>query len=110
MNQLAVSNRNTVWRAFFRFCTGGRRQPAYAEKRPDRGIDGALVAIPQSSPTRNCPGYSPTTVTHYTRDRRRAFGSSLLLATGPVAMTSLLTAPASSLAAYERSSFMPLSS
>jgi SulP family sulfate permease len=110
MNQLAVSNRNTVWQRLFPFLHWWPQVNQHT-LRIDliAGLTVALVAIPQSlayAQLSGVPAYYGLYATLIPVIVGVLFGSSMLLSTGPVAMTSLLTAASiMPLAAYGTQQF-----
>jgi SulP family sulfate permease len=96
MNQLAVSNRNTVWQRLFPFLHWWPQVNRHTLKSDlIAGLTVALVAIPQSlayAQLSGVPAYYGLYAALVPVIVGVLFGSSLLLSTGPVAMTSLLTA------------------
>jgi SulP family sulfate permease len=110
MNQLAVSNRNTVWQRLFPFLHWWPQVNRHT-LRIDliAGLTVALVAIPQSlayAQLSGVPAYYGLYATLIPVIVGVLFGSSMLLSTGPVAMTSLLTAASiMPLAAYGTQQF-----
>ena len=110
MNQLAVSNRNTVWQRLFPFLHWWPQVNRHTLKSDlIAGLTVALVAIPQSlayAQLSGVPAYYGLYATLIPVIVGVLFGSSLLLSTGPVAMTSLLTAASiMPLAAYGTQQF-----
>jgi SulP family sulfate permease len=96
MNQLAVSSHNTVWQRLFPFLRWWPQVNRHTLKNDlIAGLTVALVAIPQSlayAQLSGVPAYYGLYATLIPVIVGVLFGSSLLLSTGPVAMTSLLTA------------------
>jgi SulP family sulfate permease len=110
MNQPADSNRNTAWQRFFPFLHWWplvNRQTLKIDLLA--GVTVALVAIPQAlayAQLAGVPAYYGLYATLIPVIIGALFGSSLLLSTGPVAMTSLLTAASiMPLAAYGSEQF-----
>jgi len=110
MNQFADSNRNTAWQRFFPFLHWWplvNRQTLKIDLLA--GVTVALVAIPQAlayAQLAGVPAYYGLYATLIPVIIGALFGSSLLLSTGPVAMTSLLTAASiMPLAAYGSEQF-----
>lgn len=96
MNQLAVSNHNPTWQRLFPFLQWWPQVNRHTLKNDlIAGLTVALVAIPQSlayAQLSGVPAYYGLYAALIPVIVGVLFGSSLLLSTGPVAMTSLLTA------------------
>ena len=96
MNQLAASNHSTVWQRLFPFLHWWPQVNRHTLKDDMiAGLTVALVAIPQSlayAQLSGVPAYYGLYAALIPVIVGVLFGSSLLLSTGPVAMTSLLTA------------------
>ncbi|MBI3777433.1 MAG: SulP family inorganic anion transporter [Gammaproteobacteria bacterium] len=96
MNQLAVSNHNPIWQRLFPFLQWWPQVNRHTLKDDlIAGLTVALVAIPQSlayAQLSGVPAYYGLYAALIPVIVGVLFGSSLLLSTGPVAMTSLLTA------------------
>ena len=110
MNQFDVSNRNTVWQRLFPFLHWWPQVNRHTLRNDlIAGLTVALVAIPQSlayAQLSGVPAYYGLYATLIPVIVGALFGSSLLLSTGPVAMTSLLTAASiMPLAAYGSEQF-----
>ncbi len=96
MNQLPVSNRNIAWQRLFPFLRWWPQVNRHTLKNDlIAGLTVALVAIPQSlayAQLSGVPAYYGLYAALVPVIVGALFGSSLILSTGPVAMTSLLTA------------------
>ena len=96
MDHLGVANQDTVWRRFFPFLHWWPQVNRQTLKDDlVAGLTVALVAIPQSlayAQLSGVPAYYGLYAALIPVIIGALFGSSLILSTGPVAMTSLLTA------------------
>ncbi|HYA38572.1 MAG TPA: SulP family inorganic anion transporter [Candidatus Methylomirabilis sp.] len=96
MNHLATANLSTVWQRFFPFLHWWPQVSRHTLKDDlIAGLTVALVAIPQSlayAQLSGVPAYYGLYAALIPVIIGALFGSSLILSTGPVAMTSLLTA------------------
>ncbi|MGE5240227.1 MAG: SulP family inorganic anion transporter [Bacteroidota bacterium] len=96
MDRLGVANHDTVWRRFFPFLHWWPQVNRQTLKDDLlAGLTVALVAIPQSlayAQLSGVPAYYGLYAALIPVIVGALFGSSLILSTGPVAMTSLLTA------------------
>ncbi|BAV33464.1 sulfate transporter [Sulfuricaulis limicola] len=96
MNQLAAQNQNSIWQRLFPFLHWWPQVNRHTLKDDlIAGLTVALVAIPQSlayAQLSGVPAYYGLYAALIPVIIGVLFGSSMLLSTGPVAMTSLLTA------------------
>src|SRR5512135_1134161 len=110
MDRLAAAHHDTMWRRFFPFLSWWPQVNRHTLKDDLlAGLTVALVAIPQSlayAQLSGVPAYYGLYAALIPVIVGALFGSSLILSTGPVAMTSLLTAASiMPLAAYGTEQF-----